>query len=373
MGRDVAAQLLDAQVEWVIGELSGSRLAHLIARDVDDVLALAEQLPLSQVVDAAQAKATLRRLVELLGSGPLVEDMVVALSDALYDLSAGEQHRLGEVVERDLVEELIERLLSMQTLHDRAMERMAESPLVSTVAARFVGTIINDFVAQNRQLAERLPGAKSLFSLGASAASRVRNVGIIGDAAERGTQLAIRRTNNALREVIKDAPLKEAALEIWDLHAEEPVSDLRKYMDAAELRELALLVHRIVSTARCSDYVTAALDECVDVFFDRYGARPLASLLPELGISRDDLMAELQQLVPPVIEAAVADGRLASLVRARLAPFYESDAARAILAGEPAAGKPAAAKAAAEKPAKKAAEKAAARPRPAKKAGPTQP
>jgi len=341
MTDDVADRLLAAQVDWVLEELSGDRLGALIARDVDDALALADELRVDSVLDADQVKATLRRLVELAGSGPLLEDLVGAFSDALYDLGAGEQHRLGEVVAREQVEALIEKALSMRQLQERAMERMAQSPLVSAVAARFVASIINDFVAQNRQLAEKLPGAKSLFSLGASAASRVRNVGIVGEAAERGTQMAIRRTNSAMREVLKDAPLKQAALEIWDLHADEPMSELRAYMTQEDLREISLLVHGIVSSARTSDYVGAALDECVDAFFARYGEWSVAALLPELGVGRDDVVAELQALVPPVVEAARQDGRLAGLVRDRLAPFFASDAVRAILAGEaPAAAKP---------------------------------
>jgi len=279
-------------------------------------------------------KGLVRRTVERVGGGPLVEDLVVAFSDALYELAAGEEHRLGDVVGRDPVEALIEKILAMPRLHDRAIDRMAESPLVSIIAARFVSKIVSDFVAQNRQLAEKLPGAKSLFSLGTSAANRVRNVSIIGDAADRGTQMAIRRTNSAMKDLIKEAPLKEAALEIWDLHAEEPISELREYMSQQDLRELALIVHGIVHAARGTDYVAAALDECVDVFFERYGARPVASLLPELGITRDDLVDELQQLVPPVIEAAAAQGHLDALVRSRLAPFFASEEVRAILASD---------------------------------------
>jgi hypothetical protein len=369
MSKDVADRLLDAQVAWAIEQLSGERLVEVLARDVDDLLALAADLTVTDVVDAEQVKGVLRRSVERIGAGPILEDLVVAFSDALYELAAGEEHRLGEVVGRDPVEALIEKVLSMPRLHDRAMERMAESPLVATVAARFVSKIVSDFVAQNRQLAEKLPGAKSLFSLGTSAANRVRNVSIIGDAAERGTQMAIRRTNSAMKDLIKEAPLKGAALEIWDLHADEPVSELRKYMSRQDLRELALIVHEILVTARSTDYVSAALDECVEVFFERYGARPLASLLPELGVTRDDIVSELQQLVPPMIEAAAAQGRLDALVRARLAPFFASAEVRAILAGEaPAPARkpaPAAKKAAAPKAAP-AAKKAA--PKPAKKA-----
>src|SRR4051812_43497883 len=111
MTDDVAQRLLDAQVEWVIGELSGRRLAKVIARDVDDALSLADDLRLADVLDQGQAKATLRRLVDLAGSGPIVEDLVTAFSDALYDLGAAEEHQLGDVVARQPVEALIEKLL----------------------------------------------------------------------------------------------------------------------------------------------------------------------------------------------------------------------------------------------------------------------
>jgi hypothetical protein len=134
-----------------------------------------------------------------------------------------------------------------------------------------------------------------------------------------------------MREVMRDAPLLEAALEVWDLHAEEPISELRGYLTQDDLVELARLIHGIVATARTSEYVGAALDECVDTFFARYGEWSVAALLPELGIGRDDVVERLQALVPPAVEAAKEDGRLAELVRVRLEPFFASDAVRAIL------------------------------------------
>src|SRR5205814_1486792 len=110
-----------------------------------------------------------------------------------------------------------------------------ESPLVARVAQRFVASIVNDFITQNRQLAERVPGARSLFSLGTSAARTVGRVSFVGAAADKGAELAIRQTTGAVREMLSDAPLQAAAMEMWDLHADEPISDLREYMSKQEL------------------------------------------------------------------------------------------------------------------------------------------
>jgi hypothetical protein len=333
----LADRLLTAQVEFVIGELTGKRLAQIVARDVDDVLKIAAKLTVADVVDPDVVKGALRRLVEQVGGSTLLEEVVTTLSDAIYDLSASENYNLGEVVERDPVEALIVKVLSMHTLHDRALERMAESPLVATVATRFVTKIVGDFLQQNRQMAERLPGAKSLISFGVGAASKVRSATVdqfLGDAAGKSTQFAIKRTNSALKDLIHDAPLQGAAMEIWDLHADAPVSDLREYLSKQELRDVVVLVHELVTSARSSDYVGELVDECVDVIFEQYGARDVASLLPELGISRDDIVRDLGELLPPVIEAAKADGRLEALVRARLKPFFASKQVLAILAGD---------------------------------------
>lgn len=334
--KETADRLLDAQVEFVLGELTGKRLTQVIARDIDDLLDLGATLTVADVLDADVVKQVLRRFVERVGGSTLLHDLVTALSDAVYDLSASADYRLGEVVDREPVEALVVKVLSMQTLHDRALDRMAESPLVASVATRFVTKIVGDFLQQNRQMAERLPGAKSLISLGMGAASKVRSATVdqfIGDAAGKSTQYAIRRTNSALRDLIREAPLRGAAMEIWDLHADEPISDLREYLSKDELRELVVLVLELLASARSGEYAGELVDECVDVFFAEYGGRDLASLLPELGITRDDLVDDLRDVLPPIIEAARADGRLDALVRARLKPFFASKQVQAVLSG----------------------------------------
>jgi hypothetical protein len=331
--KDTAAALLDAQVEFVLHELTGKRLATVIARDVDDVLEIAGELAVSDVVDPDAVKGVLRGAAERLGGGALIADVALALADAIYDLPASDEHELRSVVDRDPVEALVVKVLSMDRLHEEAMRRLNHSPLVATVATKFIGKIASDFVAQQRQMAERVPGAKSLFSLGQSAANRVLSNPFVGDAANKGAKLAIKQTNSAVREVLKDAPLRGAAMEIWDLHAEAPISDLRAYLTKQDLREIVVLVHAIITSGRASDWVGELIDACVDAVLERYGDRDIASLLPELGATRDNIVADLRELLPPVIEAAKADGRLEKLIRDRLEPFFASKKVQTILAG----------------------------------------
>lgn len=333
---DLAAALLDAQVEYVVGELTAPRLDEVIARDVDDVLALAATLPVEAVADRDAVKAAARHLVDVVGGSDLVAGLLPAFSDAIYDAAAADEHLLGDVVGREPVEALFEKLIGMHRLQDRAMDRFAQSPVVAIIASRYVSTLVGEFLQQNRQRAERVPGVSSLMSIGFGAAKKVQSATdqFLGDAQRNATRYAVRQTSSAMRDVIRNAPVQQAAMELWDLHADEPISALREYLTAQDLRELLAIVHEIVVTARNQDYVGMLLDECIDVFFDRHGTQDVASVLAELGVTRGVVVDELRRLAPPALEAARADGRLAALVRARLEPFFTADSTLAILAGD---------------------------------------
>lgn len=368
---DIAARLLDAQVEWAVAELTSERLGDLLADDVTELLAAGRSLPLSAAARPDAIKQIVRRAIVDGADSPLVRALVDQMADAVYGLPTAGDHRLGSVVAREHVDALVTKLLSMHRLHDRAMDRMLQSPAVSEIANRFVGRLVGDFVNQNRERVERLPGAKSMMNIGFGAAKKARDMAsnsFIGDAAGKGAQFAMKQTNAATREILRDAPLREAALELWDLQAAETVAALREYVTAAELREIAQIVRAIVADARDTEYAGELVDACVDALFDEHGDTDVTTLLADLGIGEDELLFAARETAPYLLASLRDNGHLDTLVRNRLAPFYETEAVREILSDDggtaPAKKAPAAKKAAPKPPAKKAAAKKA----PAKKA-----
>jgi hypothetical protein len=334
----IAEQLLDAQVAFVLGELSPQRLRDVVASDVDDLLDIAARLKVADIAEPDAIKRVGRRLVAQLGGSSVTADLAAALADGIYDMSAGEHYLLGDVLDRDAVLALVQHALTLHTLTDRALDRLTESPLVATIASRFVTKIVGDFMQQNRARAEKLPGMSTMLNIGSGAVSKVRGATdrhleqLLGDAAGKGALFALKRTNNAIRELLRDAPIEDAAMEIWDLHADEPIGDLRRYLSRSELREFVLRVHAVVVGMRDTEFAGELVDVVVDVFFEQYGQYDISRLVDELGISRDDLVADVVALAEPLLAAVRADGTLERLVRSRLEPFFRSDAVAAILA-----------------------------------------
>ncbi|MFI6366920.1 hypothetical protein ACIBG0_29695 [Nocardia sp. NPDC050630] len=333
--REIAERLLDAQVEFLLAEVSGDRFTEVVARDVESVIAVADTLVFRDVVGIDQAKETVRTVIDLIGGSPVLADMVGVFADSIYDnIAENNDYTLGQVVDREPVEALLEKIFGMHQAQERILERLTESPLVATVAAKFVDKLISDFMEANRQIAGKIPGVSSLISMGQSAAKTAKKATestFIGDMAGKGAVFALKRTNNAIREMLRDAPVHDAAMEFWDLHADEPVSGLRHYLSQKDLNELALLCYEIAVTTREKEYFGLLVDECVDVFFTKYGDYTLAAMLPELGLSGDDIAKEILRYGPAVIEGAKRNGVLGKLIRERLEPFYTSDVVLGIL------------------------------------------
>ncbi|MEV2222201.1 hypothetical protein AB0E01_20295 [Nocardia vinacea] len=333
--REIAERLLDAQVEFLLAEVSGERFTEVVVRDVESVIGVADTLVFRDIVGIDQAKETVRTVIDLIGGSPVIADMVGVFADSIYDhIAANNDYTLGQVVDREPVEALLEKIFGMHQAQERILERLTESPLVATVASKFVDKLISDFMEANRQIAGKIPGVSSLISMGQSAAKTAKKATestFIGDMAGKGAVFALKRTNNAIREMLRDAPVHDAAMEFWDLHADEPVSGLRDYLTQKDLNELVLLCYEIAITTREKEYFGLLVDECVDVFFTKYGDYTLAAMLPELGLSGDDIAKEILRYGPAVIEGAERNGVLGKLIRERLEPFYTSDVVLGIL------------------------------------------
>ena len=104
--------------------------------------------------------------------------------------------------------------------------------------------------------------------------------------------------------------MKQAAMEVWDLHANEPISEQRKYTSLADAQEMAGLVHDVAKASRNREYVLAVVDGGVDMFFKRYSNATLRELIEKAGLSRDDLIEFANILAPNVISALRANGVL---------------------------------------------------------------
>lgn len=336
MSTSRAERLLDAQVAWLVDRLAGDELPGLVERDLRALLDLESRITLAELVDAARAKQLVRTALAAVPPSTGASTIVTMVADVVYD-GPEASYTLGEVISRDDVERLAQEALSRTDLVARLLDDVSASPLVSTLASRFVGRLVGEVLQSNRAAAEKIPGLGALVAFGVGAA------GVVAGAADKqiegvlgmGASFATRRLNRVLVETLKDPAARAAVLEVYDLYADRPIPHLRDSAKREDVHGAAGLLQDVAISGATSEPVLALADALVDAFWGIYGDHPATAFAADLGLDREALVGEATRLAAVAVALAHDNGDLERLVRERLAPFYASPEVAAILAELP--------------------------------------
>lgn len=334
MTSPLAERLLDAQVRWLVGQLTGETLPELVARDVDELLTIGADVSFGALADVEQVKRIARRLLEQVPPSA-VGTTVTAMTAEVVHQGADTAYTLAEVIDRENVERLTDEALARLPLLEALLEDLTRSPLASASATRMLSVLVADVMTANRQVAERIPGLGGLVSVGASVTGRVMGVAdkqfeaLVGG---KGSVFAMRRLNAVLVETLRDPRTRAAILEIFDLYADEPLPSVSALGDVDEVRRLADVVQDIVIAGAPTGPVLGLVDALVEGFFATYDDHPVTELIADLGLTRDDLVEHGVLAARRIIDVAAESGELERFVRDRLAPFWESDEVAGLLA-----------------------------------------
>ncbi len=328
----LAARLLDAQVAWVVGRLEDD-LPGMVARDVADLLAAGERITVGAVADPEAVSAVVAEVLTRVPPSTAASTFTAVLAEVLHDGPTGE-HTLGQVVAREHVEAFADTLLGEGERLRGALDDLSRSPAVSALATRFMGRVVAEVVQANRAVAEKLPGVGSLVSLYAGAAGKVMGAtqidALVGAAAGQGAGFAVRRLNAVVVETLRDPGTRAAILEVYDLYADKPLPGAGT-VPLERAQHLAGMVQDVVIGAAPSEPVLAMVRAVVDGFVATYAEHSVSELLTDLGLDAEVLVAHLTPFLLPFVAAASDSGDLQTLVRTRLAPFWDSRESRSVL------------------------------------------
>jgi hypothetical protein len=332
----VAQQLLDAQVAYHLDRLTVERLSATVSDLADAVLTATGSHPITDLVDRGAVKDIVARSLRTVPGSTAVGGIIELVTVVVLDGPA-ESYPIGELVDRERFEVLLDELLALNPLLEQALERLTASPLVGTIATRFMGRIVGEVLQANKAVADKVPGLGSLMSFGTTAASKMMGAadkqfeGLLGDAVGKSSTFAVRRLNRILIETLRDPTTRDAVLEVWDLVAQTPVGGLSQYTSREATVGVVDAAHDLTVATLANEHVADLGAAIVDGFFERFGGYTPTELLDELDLSRDDLVADLVRIAPGVVPALRESGDLEAIVRAQLEPFYASAEVRVLL------------------------------------------
>ena len=327
--KSLAQQLLDAQVAYHLERWSEDQLAATVGGLADDLLAPGEWHQIEDLVDREAVKVIVVRAMESMPASAAVSGILEFVT-AVVVQGPAEPYPMGELVDREQVEALLDSVLALHPVLERLMEALADVPLVGTTASRFMGRIVHEVVQANKAVADKVPGLGSLVSFGTNAASRVMGAadrqfeGLIGDTMDKGGAFAVRRLNRVVIETLLDPTTRFAVLQTWDLLAREQVVGLSHHATQEQISDVAGALQDVAITALATDHAAHLAEVIVDGFFDGFGGYTPTELLDQLDLTREDVLADLERLAAPVVGVLRESGDLERMLRAHLEPFFTS-------------------------------------------------
>lgn len=333
----VAQALLDAQVAFVVDELTHARrLTHVLDSLLDAALEDAAELKLEQMVTRDMIKATARTYAIELDLQGGIPELVGDMARALHAHPIHERTRLADLISPRRFEDLLDHVLALKSLRRRVIDELIGSPLYESIASDLLYNGIRDYLART-EMPSGIPGARSALKLGRAVVKRA--TAGFEDALEQSIKRHIGRsvgrvsrdTAQPLLDGAHDGALREVAIDSWQRLRELSLGDLRRDLSALDVEELFVTLYEFWKELRRTPFIASMIDAGIDTFFDKYGDQSLAALLEDLGIDRALMRREALRFAPHVLGELHAAGRLEPAVRRLLEPFYRSAAVEKVL------------------------------------------
>src|SRR3954447_3651085 len=132
MPQTVADRLLDAQMAWLVGQLTGPGLPDLLAQDVDVLLAIGSRIAVNELVDAEDVKKIARLIATTVPASTAASTLVETAADVVHDGPA-ETFTLSDLIDREHVASLADEALGNVELVEKLLDDLTRSPLVATL------------------------------------------------------------------------------------------------------------------------------------------------------------------------------------------------------------------------------------------------
>lgn len=334
----LAAALLDAHVEYVVDELTGTGLNAVIDEEVEAALAMAGKLTLGAVVTRKQIKDTARVFAAKIELGPGVPEMVGDIARKLFAHAIHDKTDIGALLTDQHFDELATQILELESLREKIIRGVVTSPLYADFASDLLYSGITGYLAQSN-VTKNIPGASSMLKLGRAALSVAKPT--LEASLEEGLRKYIAKavqasTARSAEFLINHADaeaLKDLALDTWDRIKEQPIGALREDVEARNVEELFVTGFEAWRHLRQQDWYAVMIDAGIDGFFDKYEDATLAALLEDLGVTRAHIVDEARRYAPSVIKVLKKKKLLEPIVRRRLGGFYASSRFEEVLAG----------------------------------------
>ncbi len=322
--------MLDAHVRHELNRLTGHGISQTLTEEIAALFDWLKSIRLDDVITRACVGDLLRHYVFQATISDELANLVASALRSAHSAATSDATLLGDLLPHESYDQVARTVIGMDGLRKAATTQIATSEVYSRLLSHVIYQGIKNYLQSENTITRKVPGASTLMRIGQNAINTAvpklektidRQLTAFVNA---NIQDSIRESQRYLDKVLDQELMVEVADEVWDTNAKSTVADLVGLVPVECLYDFAEAGRAAWTHLRATPFFEDLAAKVVDDFLREHGARPIASVLADVGITQDGFAGFLADLITPVFDAAGADGYLEERIRARLEPFYSA-------------------------------------------------
>ena len=335
-----AQALLDAQVQFFLQEISPERLQPILEQELEFLYDKLESISLNEAVDQNKVAITAHRYAVDMEIGGAIPELFGEIARQVYELPENETTAVGDIINQDIAEELLEKIFERNSLLDQAVNTIRGSETFQTFLSDVAFTVLKSYIFEKNKIVKTAPPvAKGIRAISDLISNRTPG---LKDAIESQTRTALQGTISSSLTVVHDSldndlyrdSALNSTLSFWDEIRSWPLSYFRNYVTEMDLQELLVLGYEFWLDFRHTDYLKSCIDNGVNVFFEKFGEENLQALISELGVTKEMIISEPVTYAPDISKLLIEHELAETILRRHLERFYFSESTLAMLEPE---------------------------------------
>lgn len=333
--QQLSEQLLEAHIRFIRQRLIDS--SEHVEKLIDFALQQAEHIHLNEAVNVNSVKEVVRVYAFDLNLGSGMLELIGLMAQRIYTEMSTRAPTLSQLIRQRLIEQWIDKILELEEVRLRIIAAIQQSQTAHDVIVQVAASLIKKQLPEILQTPTEWLSYSNRLASSLSGKLSSKLLGVLAQQEEKLLELAEQRIATFVQAqsghllTLDSSELKDIAMQVWHSIKDLPFDQLLTGVDALDVEEFFVLVYEQWKHLRKTDYLQHLIETGIDVFFEVYGEYPVATMLDEIGITRQHLLNDAYRFSPRLIETLNAHGVLDQLIRLQLADFYYSADTQAIM------------------------------------------
>lgn len=331
----IAEQLMSAQRQFILNELSGESLHGHLHTEANAYSDLLERITVRQLFAEEVIVGWIERNILAYEPTEALRQQVVMLVEMGLNNPSHQQMPMRQLINRQIYDFMVERLIARPALRSDIIHAVLGSPIYHRMLSDLLFHAIKDYLLTENPLARNVPGMSSLLKAGKGMMGKLGNLEqTVEVTLKKYLQANVKSTaafsEGLVNKALNDDQLRRFADQLWPQLEAYELGQASRHLEIEGLSYLAMVFWNQI---RQTDFMRQQVAYLIHGWYAHAGDQNAMDVLLGLGITRKQIIREVVALGAPLVNAWVESGYFERRISAHLEAFFGSPETTALLSG----------------------------------------